>query len=160
MLYGCCEFLINIVLEVIPRALRQEKEIFKKSKLEKKKSSICQDIIKSVAKSIDSTNTKKKIQTQVTGYTIKYKKFFIFLYTNNKISKNRNQETFKKDVLFIIGDWNAKVGSQEKPGVTGIFALGVQNEGGQKLTEFCEENTLVIANTLFQQHKRRPYTWT
>ena len=66
----------------------------------------------------------------------------------------------KKDVLFIIGDWNAKVGSQEKPGVTGIFALGVQNEGGQKLTEFCEENTLVIANTLFQQHKRRPYTWT
>ena len=63
MLYGCCEFLINIVLEVIPRALRQEKEIFKKSKLEKKKSSICQDIIKSVAKPIDSTNTKKKIQT-------------------------------------------------------------------------------------------------
>ena len=60
-----------------------------------------------------------------------------------------------KDVLFIIGDWNAKVGSQETPGVTGIFGLGVQNEAGQRLIEFCQENTLVIANTLFQQHKRR-----
>ena len=68
--------------------------------------------------------------------------------------------TPKKDVLFIIGDWNAKVGSQEIPGVTGKFSLGVQNEAGQRLTEFCQENTLVIANTLFQQHKRRPYTWT
>ena len=67
--------------------------------------------------------------------------------------------TPKKDVLFIIGDWNAKVGSQETPGVTGKFGLGVQNEAGQKLTEFCEENTLVIANILFQQHKRRLYTW-
>ena len=65
-----------------------------------------------------------------------------------------------KDVLFIIGDWNAKVGSQEIPGVTGKFGLGVQNKAGQKLTEFCQENTLVIANTLFQQHKRRLYTWT
>ena len=64
-----------------------------------------------------------------------------------------------KDVLFIIGDWNAKVGSQEIPGVTGKFGLGVQNEG-QKLTEFCQENTLVIANSLFQQHKMRLYTWT
>ena len=66
----------------------------------------------------------------------------------------------KKDVLFIIGDWNAKEGSQETPGVTGKFGLGVQNEAGQMLTEFCQENALVIANTLFQQHKRRLYTWT
>ena len=68
--------------------------------------------------------------------------------------------TPKKDVLFIIRDWNAKVGSQETPGVTGTFGLGVQNEAGQKLLEFCQENTLVIASTLFQQHKRRLYTWT
>ena len=68
--------------------------------------------------------------------------------------------TPEKDVLFIIGDWNAKVGSQETPGVTGKFGLGVQNEAGQWLIEFCQENTLVIANTLFQQHKRRLYTWT
>ena len=61
--------------------------------------------------------------------------------------------TLKRDVLFIIGDWNAKVGSQETPGVTGKFGLGVQNEAGQRLIEFCQENTLVIANTLFQQHK-------
>ena len=66
----------------------------------------------------------------------------------------------KKDVLFIIGDWNAKVGSQETPGVTGKFGLGVQNEAGQRLIEFCQENTFVVANTLFQQHKRRHYTWT
>ena len=63
--------------------------------------------------------------------------------------------TPKKDVLFIIGDWNAKVGIQETPGVTGRFGLGVQNEAGQKLTEFCQENALVIAKTLFQQYKRR-----
>ena len=68
--------------------------------------------------------------------------------------------TPKKDVLFIIGDWNAKVGSQEIPGVTRKFGLGVQNEAGQKLIEFCQENTLVIANTFFQQHKRWLYTWT
>ena len=67
--------------------------------------------------------------------------------------------TPKKDVLFIIGDWNAKVGSQETPGVTGKFGLGVRNETGQRLIEFCQENTLVIANTFFQQHKRRVYTW-
>ena len=66
----------------------------------------------------------------------------------------------KKDFLFIIGDWNAKVGSQETPGVTGKFDLGIQNEAEQRLIEFCQENTLVIANTLFQQHKRRLYTWT
>ena len=63
--------------------------------------------------------------------------------------------TPKKDILFIIGDWNAKIGSQEIPGVTGKFCLGIQNEAGQKLTEFYQENTLVIAHTLFQQHKRR-----
>ena len=68
--------------------------------------------------------------------------------------------TPKKDVLFIIGDWNAKVGSQETPGVTAKFGLGVQNEAGQRLIEFRQENALVIANTLFQQHKRRLYTWT
>ena len=68
--------------------------------------------------------------------------------------------TPKKDVLFIIGDWNAKVGNQETPGVTGRFGLGVQNEAGQRLIEFCKENALVIANTIFQQHKRRLYTWT
>ena len=68
--------------------------------------------------------------------------------------------TPKKDVLFIIWYWNAKVGSQEIPGVTGKFGLGVQNEAGQRLTEFCQENTLVTANTLFQQHKRRLYKWT
>ena len=66
----------------------------------------------------------------------------------------------KKDVLLIIGDWNANVGSQEIPGVMGKFGLGVQNEVRKRLTEFCQENTLVIANTLFQQHKRRVYTWT
>ena len=66
--------------------------------------------------------------------------------------------TPSKDVLFIIGDWNAKVGCQETPGVTGKFGLGVQNEAGQRLIEFCQENTLVIANTLFQQHKRRLLT--
>ena len=66
----------------------------------------------------------------------------------------------KKDVLFIIGDWDAKIESQEIPGITGKFGLGVQNEAGQRLIEFCQENTLVIANTLFQQHKRSLCTWT
>ena len=68
--------------------------------------------------------------------------------------------TPKKDVHFIIGDWNAKAGSQEIPGITGKFGLGVWKEAGQRLIEFCQENALVIANTLFQQHKRRLYTWT
>ena len=68
--------------------------------------------------------------------------------------------TSKKDVLFIIGDWNAKVGSQETPGVTGKCGLGIRNGAGQRLIEFCEENALVIENTLFQKHKRRLYTWT
>ena len=68
--------------------------------------------------------------------------------------------TPKKDVLFKIGDWNAKVGSQETSGVTGKFGLGIRNEAGQRLIEFCQENTLSIANILFQQQKRRLYTWT
>ena len=66
----------------------------------------------------------------------------------------------KRDALFIIGNWSAKVGSQEITGVTGKIGLGVQNEAGQRLTELCQETTLVIANTLFQQHKKRLYTWT
>ena len=70
------------------------------------------------------------------------------------------ERTSKKDVIFTIGDWNAKVGSQETPGITGKFDLGVQNEAGQRLIEFCQEDALIIANTLFQQHKRRHYTWT
>ena len=68
--------------------------------------------------------------------------------------------TPKRDVLFIIGNWNAKVGSQEIPGVTGKFGLGVQNEAGQRLTEFYQENALVIVNTLFRQHRKRLYTQT
>ena len=68
--------------------------------------------------------------------------------------------TPKKDVLFIIGDWNAIVGNQETPGVTDKFGLAIRNEAGQRLIEFCQENALVIANTLFQQHKRRLCTWT
>jgi len=68
--------------------------------------------------------------------------------------------TPKKDVLFIIQEWNAKVGSQEIPGITDKLGFAVQNEAGQRLVEFCQENILVIANTLFQQHKRRLYTWT
>ena len=70
------------------------------------------------------------------------------------------EPTPQKYVLFIIGDWNAKVGSQETPGVTGKFGLGIRNEAGQRLIEFCQENALVIANTIFQHHKRRLYTWT
>ena len=68
--------------------------------------------------------------------------------------------TPKKGVLFITGDWNANVETQEMPGVTGKFGLGMRNEAGQRLIEFCHENTLVIANILFQQHKSRFYTWT
>ena len=68
--------------------------------------------------------------------------------------------TPQKDVLFIIGGWNAKVGSQETPGVTGKFGFGMRNEEGQRLIEFCQENALVITNTHFQQYKRRLYTWT
>ena len=68
--------------------------------------------------------------------------------------------TPQKDVLFIIGNWNAKVGSQDTPGLTGKFGLGIRNEAGQRLIEFCQENALVIVNTLFRQHKRRFYTWS
>ena len=71
--------------------------------------------------------------------------------------QNHLELTSPKDILFIIGDWNAKVGSQEIPGVKGKFGRGVQNESGQRLTEFCQENTLILANTIFQQHKRRFY---
>ena len=74
--------------------------------------------------------------------------------------QNLVEPTPKKYVLFITGDWNAKVGSQETPGVTGKFGLGMRNEAGQRLIGFCQENALVIANNLFQQHKRRLYTWT
>ena len=70
------------------------------------------------------------------------------------------KSTSRLYILFIIGDWNAKVGSRETPGVTGKFGLGIRNEAEQRLIEFCQENSLVIANTLFQQHKRRLYTWT
>ena len=78
----------------------------------------------------------------------------------NEDLQNLLELTLKKDVLFIRGDWNAKVGSQDIPQVTRKFGLGVQNETGQRLSEFCQENALVIANTLFQQYKRRLYTWT
>ena len=81
-----------------------------------------------------------------------------------KLKLNGSMKTYKtytkKDVLFIIGDGNAKVGSQETPGVTGKFGLGIWNEAGQRLIKFCQQNALVMANTLFQQHKRRLYTWT
>ena len=75
-------------------------------------------------------------------------------------SRTNTKKKKKKGCPFIIADWNAKVGNQETPGITSKFGLGVQNEAGQRLIEFCQENTLVIANTLFQQHKRRLYTWT
>ena len=74
--------------------------------------------------------------------------------------QNLLELTPQKDFLYIVGDWNAKVGSQETPGVTGKFGLGMRKEAGQRLIQFCQENALVTANTLFQQHKRRLYTWT
>ena len=77
-----------------------------------------------------------------------------------KLKSSMKTDKAKKDVVFITGDWNAKVGSQEIPGVTGKYGLGVPNEAGQRLAEFCQENTLVIPNTLLQQHKRKFYTWT
>ena len=77
---------------------------------------------------------------------------------SSMIYKTFLELTPPEDVLFIIGGWNAKVGIQETPGVTGKFGLGVQNEAGQRLIEFCQKNGLVIANTLFQQQKRRLYT--
>ena len=80
-------------------------------------------------------------------------------YNGNKDLQDLLEITPKKDILFTTGEWNEKVGSQEIPGVTGKFGLRVQNEEGQRLTEFCKENVLIIENTLFQQHKRRLYTW-
>ena len=83
-----------------------------------------------------------------------------FVKLNGSMKTCKNLElTSKKDVLFITGDWNAKAGSQETPGVTGKIGLGRQNEAGQRLIEFCQENALVIPNTLFVQHKKRLYTW-
>ena len=79
---------------------------------------------------------------------------------SSKTYKDLLELSPKKDVLFITGDWNAKIGSQETPGVTGKFGLGVQNEAGQSRTEFCQENALFTANTLLQQYKRILYTWT
>ena len=78
----------------------------------------------------------------------------------NLIEIKPKKKKKKKDVLFIIEDWNAKIGCQEIPGVTGKFGHGIQNEAGQRLTEFCQENTLVITNNILQQHKRRLYTGT
>ena len=91
----------------------------------------------------------------------------IQVYAPTSNTEETEVERFYEDLqdlleltLFIIGDWNAKVGNQETPGVTGKFGLGVRNESGQRLVEFCQGNALVIANTLFQQHKRKLYTWT
>ena len=81
------------------------------------------------------------------------------LNSSNEDLQDLLELTSQKDALFITGDWNAKVGSQEIPGITGKFGLGVQNEAGQRL-RVLQENTLVTANTLFKQHKRRLYTWT
>ena len=125
----------------------------------------------------------KRVQNAVLGYNLKNDRMIsvrfqgkpfnitviqVYATTTNAEEAERFCEdlqdllelTPSKDVLFIIGDWNAKVGSQAIPGVTGKFGLGVQNESGKILTEFCQENTLSIANTLFQQHKRRLYTRT
>ena len=120
----------------------------------------------------------KRAQNAILGYNLKNNRMIsvhfqvIQVYAPTSNTEEAEVEWFyadvqdlleltpQKDVLFVIGDWNARVGSQEIPGVTGKFGLGVQNEVGKRLTEFCQENTLVIANTLFQQHKRRLYTWT
>ena len=112
----------------------------------------------------------RRITVHFQGKPFNIKVIQVYVLTNNAEEaeieqfyedlQDRLELTPKKDALFIIGDWNAKVGSQETPGVTGKFDLGVQNEAGQRLIEFCQENTLVRANTLFQQHKRRLYTWT
>ena len=83
-----------------------------------------------------------------------------YAIVKHKVLQDLLELTPQKDILFIIGDLNAKVGSQETPGVMGKFGLGIRNEAGQRLREFCQENALVIANTLFQQHRRRLYTST
>ena len=112
-----------------------------------------------------SLKNDKKISVRLQGKSFNIMVMQVYAPTSN--SEEAEVERFyeelqdlveltpKKDVLFIIGDWNAKVGSQETPGVTGKFGLGMQNEAEQRLIEFCQENALVIANTLFQQHKRR-----
>ena len=127
----------------------------------------------------------KRVQTAVFGYNFKNDRMISVCFQSKPFSitviqayaptsnaeeveaewfyeypQNLLEITSKKDILFIIGDWNAKVGSKETPGVTGMFGLGVKNEAGQRLIEFCQENALVIANMLFQQDKRRRYTWT
>jgi len=133
----------------------------------------------------EQSSYSTRVQNSVLGYNLKYDKMIsvhfqgkpfnitvtqVYAHTTN--TEESEGEWFyedvqgilelipKKDVLFITGDWNAKVGSQEIPGITGKFGLGIQNEVGQRLTEFCHENALVMANTLFQQHMRRLYTWT
>ena len=128
---------------------------------------------------------KKSVQNAVHGYNLKNNRMIslgfqgksfnitvIQVYAPTSNAEETEVEQFyedqqdlleltpQKDVLFIIWDWNAKVGAQEIPGVAGKFGLGVQNEAGQRLKEFCQENVQVTANTLFQQHKRRLYTWT
>ena len=133
----------------------------------------------SLRKNEVATIVNKRVQNAVLGYSLKNDRMIsvrfqgkpfnitvIQVYaptTNTKEAETERfyddlqdlpEETPQKDVLFIIGDWKVKVGSQEIPRVTGKFGLGVQNEAGQKLTEFCQENTLVIENTLFQQYKR------
>ena len=94
------------------------------------------------------------------------KLFIAFLLRSKRLliswlqSPSAHQKKKKKVVPFIIGDWNAKIGSQKIPRITDKFCLGVQREAGQRITKFCQENTLIIANTLIQQHKRWLYTWT
>ena len=117
----------------------------------------------------------KRVQNAVLGCSLKNDRMIsvcfqgkpfnitvIQAYVPTSNAEEAEVERFYEDlqVLFIIGDWNAKVGGQETPGVTGKFGLGIRNEAGQRLIEFCQENPLVIANTFFQQHKRRLYTWT
>ena len=119
---------------------------------------------------LDAVSNNRIISVQFQGKPINIMVMQVFAMTSNAEEADVEwfyedlqdllELTHKKDVLFIIGDWNAKVGSQETPGVTGKFGLGVQNEPGQRLIEFCQENTLVIANTLFQQTKRRLCQWT
>ena len=107
------------------------------------------------------------ISVRFQGKTFNITVIQVYVLTSNAEEAEQFYEDFKtlleltpkKDVLFIIGDWNAKSGSQEIPGVTGKFGLGVLNESGQRLIEFCQENTLVIGNTFFQQDKRKLYTW-
>ena len=127
---------------------------------------------KRVQKAVIGCNLKNDRMISVHFQGIPFNITVIQVYVPNSNAEEAEVERFyedlqdlleltpKKDVLFIIGDWNAKVGSQETPGVTGKFGLGTRNEAGQRLIEFCQENALVIANTLFQQHKRRLYTWT